>query len=121
MQSPRAWLAVGLLAIGCGGAEPSEAPTTVAAASDSCFEVAPGEDERWRDLRADLGTWAFADGRHIPASDEITPEEAERLLDDAAAHVTGLEGPAAWSAAARYFQAENFHGLEGPACRRASR
>lgn len=69
----------------------------------------------------DLGEWAFDDDREIPAAGDMTRAEAERLLDDAAAHVPGLTGPDAWRSAARYFESENFHGLEGPACERASR
>lgn len=76
-------------------------------------------DESDSKLWADLAKWAFAEGRDIPASGDMTTAQAERLLDDAAATVSGLETAEEWQSAGRYFQAENFHGLERPACARA--
>jgi hypothetical protein len=70
-------------------------------------------------LWADLAKWGFADGRDIPPSDEMTDAQAEALLDEAAATVSGLTTAEDWKSAGRYFQAENFHGLERPACTRA--
>jgi hypothetical protein len=76
-------------------------------------------DEPESKLWADLYTWAFSQDPEIPSSDEMTAAEAQRLLDKAAAEVEGLKTAEEWRSAARYFQAENFHGLERPACARA--
>ncbi|HEY4058635.1 MAG TPA: hypothetical protein VGM39_18610 [Kofleriaceae bacterium] len=86
-------------------------------------EVISGEEDGalWRDLAA----WAFEeddDGelvRDIPASDEITPAIATALLDEIGSKIAGLRTSAEWASAARYFQAENFHGLSAPAAMRA--
>lgn len=77
-------------------------------------------DESDSKLWEDLATWAFSQDPEIPPSDEITPTEVGRLLDDAATRVRGLKTAASWGSAARYFQAENFHGLEVPAAQRAA-
>jgi hypothetical protein len=76
-------------------------------------------DEPGSKLWADLCTWAFSQDPEIPSSDEMTTAEAQQLLDKAANEVEGLETAEAWRSAARYFQAENFHGLSRPACARA--
>jgi hypothetical protein len=127
-----------LLALGCGNADPapplpsvpsttrSADPTSalpsVPPATDPCSEANATEAETSSPLWEALGEWAFADEQEdIPSASEMTAAEAERLLDDAAAHVPGLAGPEAWRSAARYFDAENFHGLTMPACRRADR
>jgi hypothetical protein len=71
------------------------------------------ESRLWRDL----ADWAFAQEPKIPR--DIPEDAIKRLLDDAAACVKGLNTVAGWSSAARYFQAENVHDLEGPAADRA--
>ena len=73
------------------------------------------ESKLWKDL----AEWAFSQEPEIPSSDEMTAADARRLLDEAAAEVEGLKTAEEWRSAARYFQAENFHGLERPACARA--
>lgn len=71
------------------------------------------ESRLWREL----ADWAFAQKPEIPP--DIPKKPIVRLLDDAAKRVKGLNTVAGWSSAARYFQAENFHDLEGPAAVRA--
>jgi hypothetical protein len=71
------------------------------------------ESRLWRDL----ATWAFSRDPEIPA--DIPRKLVAQLLDDAAAQVKELKTATAWASAARYFQAENFHDLEGPAAARA--
>ena len=71
------------------------------------------ESRLWRDL----ATWVFACPRAFV--DGISEKAAHVALDDAAQRVNGLTTAAAWRSAARYFQAENFHDLEGPAAARA--
>jgi hypothetical protein len=105
------------------GADRSAPPRSIPAA-DPCSEASTTEAEMSSPLWTDLGTWAFAFAdaeEDIPSASEMTVAEAERLLDDAAAHVPGLAGRDAWQLAARFFDNENFHGLTMPACRRASR
>lgn len=67
-----------------------------------------------------LSRWVFGHDPEIPASDEMTPQLAEQLLDEAA-EVGGITTAAQWASAARYFTAENVHGLVVPACQRALR
>lgn len=82
-------------------------------------------EEPQSQLWDDLATWVFEeddDGelvREIPSSDEMTADVADRLLDEAAIRVQGLKNGSDWASAARYFEAENVHGLSGPAARRA--
>ena len=71
------------------------------------------ESRLWRDL----ATWVFACPRALV--DGVSEVAADKALDDAARRVKGLTTAAAWGSAARYFQAENFHDLEGPAAARA--
>ena len=80
---------------------------------------ADAEKESESKLWADLATWAFSQDPEIP--DEMTSATAESLLDKAGREVKGLRAVAAWKSAARYFEAENFHALTGPACMRAKR
>jgi hypothetical protein len=61
-----------------------------------------------------LAKFAFA----LPDAATV-PERAESVLDRAARSIAGLNSEAAWSSAGRYFQAENFHAFERPACARA--
>jgi hypothetical protein len=74
------------------------------------------DDENTSKLWTDLAKFAFA-----LADEDTTPERAEIMLDRAAHAVQGLDSEAAWSSAGRYFQAENFHAFERPACARAYR
>ena len=77
------------------------------------------EKESSSKLWNDLATWAFAQIPEIPI--DLTPAAAEVLLDSAARKVKALRTATAWKSAARYFEAENFHALTGPACMRAKR
>jgi hypothetical protein len=65
----------------------------------------------------DLSKFAFAlsDEDASPA----TPEQTQRVLDQAERQVPALNSEAAWQSAGRYFQTENFHSFEVPACQRA--
>jgi hypothetical protein len=77
-------------------------------------------DESGSQLWHDLSTWVFAHrDPEIPSSNEMTTPIAETLLEDAVAKVGGLQTAEDWRSAARYFQAENVHGLARPAARRA--
>ena len=83
---------------------------------DACLAGnVPGESDSqlWRDL----ATFAFALSEDDAAP--ATPELTQRVLDRAKAQVPGLDTERAWQSAGRYFQAENFHSLEVPACERA--
>ncbi|HEY1557280.1 MAG TPA: hypothetical protein VGF94_20730 [Kofleriaceae bacterium] len=71
------------------------------------------ESRLWRDL----AKWVFACPRELV--DGVSKRAADHALEDAARRVKGLTTAAAWGSAARYFQAENFHDLEGPAAARA--
>jgi hypothetical protein len=76
------------------------------------------DGEETTQLWTDLAKWAFAQP-DIPSSDEMRLAIAKALLDKATAEVDGLQTAEQWASAARYFQAENFHGLTRPACIRA--
>ena len=95
--------------------------TEIGAILDSHDHPDESESQLWHDL----ARWVFAeddDGervREIPASYEMTDEVAETLLDEVASQVPGLETASDWASAARYFEAENNHGLKGPDARRA--
>jgi len=80
---------------------------------------AAAENESNSKLWADLATWAWAQDPEIPS--DMTSAAAESLLDKAGREVKGLRTVASWKSAARYFEAENFHALTGPACMRAMR
>jgi hypothetical protein len=73
-------------------------------------------------LEQALSEWAFAmdEEKGIPAADEITPQFAKWLCDEASRAV-GLRTPADWAAAADCFEGENFHGLVAEARRRATK
>ncbi|MES2642883.1 MAG: hypothetical protein V4850_25590 [Myxococcota bacterium] len=101
---------------------PEEQPPALTQAElSACLDDDGSRGESGSPLWRDLANWAFAQVPEIPSSDVITHAQAEALLDAAAREVSGLETPEQWRSAARYFQAENFHGLEVPACRRAKR
>jgi hypothetical protein len=80
---------------------------------DACLDTNV-EGENSSRLWRDLAKFAFA----LPDED-TEPERAESVLDRAAQSVAGLDSEAAWASAGRYFQAENFHAFERPACARA--
>jgi hypothetical protein len=77
----------------------------------------PGESssQLWRDLAK--FAFALSDEEAHPA----TPQLVNRVLERAAAQVEGLSSEQEWQSAARYFQAENFHAFEVPACEYARR
>lgn len=90
---------------GCSSPCPPSAEGAPDAPAPLCLDIHV-QGENGSALWHDLSVWAFAQ----------SPE-----IDDAAKKVAGLETPAQWRSAGRYFQAENFHGLERPACDRADR
>jgi hypothetical protein len=82
---------------------------------DACLEDSASiEGENQSQLWDDLAKFAFA----LP-DDETGPDSAEAVLDRAATRMAGLDSEAGWASAGRYFQAENFHSFERPACARA--
>jgi hypothetical protein len=87
-------------------------------AIDAVLDAEGPADEVDSKLWTDLHRWASAESQDIPARDDMTPAQAEKLLDEAA-DAAGLTTAEAWRSAGRYFQAANFHGLERPACARA--
>lgn len=85
---------------------------------DTANADADDDDESGSDLWRDLAEWAFSRPDLCPP--DPTDAQLELLLDEAGQKVPGLITPAAWQSAARYFEAENLHSLEGPASCRGS-
>jgi hypothetical protein len=86
----------------------------------ACLSMGASPDEWKSALWSALSDWAWShDPDDIPDSESMTAELAKELLDDAVRRVPGLNTAAGWRSAARYFQAENFHGFVVPCCERA--
>ena len=104
-------LTIAALSVGCarGNGPAIEQERYVDACLDKVVE-GEGASQLWKDL----SKFAFA----LPEED-TAPDRAEPGLDRAATSIAGLDSEAGWASAGRYFQAENFHSFERPACARA--
>jgi hypothetical protein len=86
----------------------------------ACLSTGASPDEWKSALWTALADWAWSyDPDDIPDAESMTADQAAELLDDARRQVPGLDSADGWRSAARYFQAENFHGFVVPCCERA--
>lgn len=114
-------LVAALLLAACSSATPPEPPRAkgVSAAEkleqrvDDCLNLEDA-DEPDSPLWDHLAGWASKQS----IAGTLPEPAAQRLLDAAAKAVPELKAAADWRSAGRYFQAENFHALARPACRR---
>jgi len=75
------------------------------------------EEESGSLLWRQLADWAFDHVPEIPNSRDITKEQQASLIAELEVQFPDLlKTPDDWQSAGRYFQAENFHALERPAC-----